>query len=74
MMFTVQAHAHVSLCFAANECKISIPDVLMTVAMATSFCSERKMSRVRASRQAGRGEGGEYDDQKINIFFIRHLL
>ena len=31
----------------AGAYKITMPDVLMIVAMATSFCSERKMSRVR---------------------------
>lgn len=38
-----------------------MPDVLMIVAMATSFCSERKMSRVRSGgreRKRGSERGG----------------
>lgn len=45
-----------SLCTCAR--KITMPDVLMIVAMETSFCSERKMSRVRAGGGEREWRGG----------------
>lgn len=46
---SVCAHVHM---------KITMPDVLMIVAMETSFCSERKMSRVRAGGGEREWRGG----------------
>lgn len=50
--------------------------MLMIVAMATSFCSEPKMSRVKAGREESvkRGWTGELGGQNRNIFFMRPLL
>lgn len=64
------------LALCACACQISMPDVLMIVAMATSFCSERKMSRMRAARKdrVKRGWTRELGGWNKNIFFMRQLL
>lgn len=59
---------------------IAMPDVLMIVAMATSFHSERKILLVRAGRggrggeKVKRGWTGELGGQNRNIFFMRQML
>lgn len=71
---------HIFMLFVVCMRFITMPDVLMIVAMATSFHSERKILLERAGRggrggeEVKRGWTGELGGQNRNIFFMRQML